>query len=116
LRAGDAVSNWGMAMNPVSVLKRNETRTKASDRTSRRQGEAQSPCELISLLSFLEADNKRLRQAALDLSRETAALRQVLKGLEGCMPTAQVTPKARRLPRRLRCGSRNQRPDLPFGC
>jgi len=83
-------------MNPLSVLKRKEARTKASGRTSRRQGEAKSknPCELISLLSFLEADNKRLRQAALDLSRETAALRQALKGLESRMPTIQVTPKA----------------------
>jgi hypothetical protein len=80
LCTGDAVSNWDVAMNPVSVLKRKEARTKASDRTSSRQGEAESPCELISLRSFLEADNKRLRQAVLELSRETAVLRQMLEG------------------------------------
>jgi hypothetical protein len=119
LCVGDADSNWGVAMNEVSVLKRKEARTMASDRTSRRQGEAQS-CELISLRSFLEAENKRLQQAALGLSCETAALRQLLEGLKSRTPTAQATPKARRLPRPRVAASapvltaEPERRDLPF--
>jgi hypothetical protein len=35
--------------------------------------------KMIDLASYLEADNERLRQAAVELSRQTAALRQELK-------------------------------------
>jgi hypothetical protein len=70
-------------MNRVSVLKKREAGTKLIDREARAQDDARSECEMISLRSFLEADNKRLWQAVLELSVETAALRRVLKTSEG---------------------------------
>jgi hypothetical protein len=54
---------------------------------------------MISLRSFLEADNKRLWQAVLELSVEIAALRRVLKSGEGRRRDAGAKPTVQRLPR-----------------
>jgi hypothetical protein len=67
----------GVAMNPVIVLKKRTVDAKTSDQKSHRQDGAE--CQPISLLSFLEAENIRLRQAFLELSRDTLALREALK-------------------------------------
>lgn len=48
---------------------------------------------VIDLVSYLEADNERLRQAAVDLSRQTAELRQKSKKVEAAPPPA--TPPAK---------------------
>ena len=50
-----------------------------SDRESNKQDEAQPGCRPISLLSFLKAENMRLRQAAAELSLDFKALREALK-------------------------------------
>jgi hypothetical protein len=86
-------------MKPVSVLKKRAAGPKSFDREARTQDDTQSKCEMISLLSFLEADNKRLWQAVLELSVETAALRRALKTAESRRRTADVKPTDRRLPR-----------------
>jgi hypothetical protein len=88
----------GVEMNPVSVLKKREAGPKV-DREARTQDDAQSECEMICLLSFLEADNKRLWQAVLELSIETATLRRVLKTEESRRRVADVKPTVRRPPR-----------------
>jgi hypothetical protein len=82
-------------MNPVSVLKGTNIEPMAG-RETRRQDVAQTDCELISLLSYLEADNKRLWQAVQDLVVETVALRQTLKAAENRRCAPDVKPKARR--------------------
>ena len=38
--------------------------------------------KVIDLVSYLEADNEKLRQAAVELSRQTAALRRESKKVE----------------------------------
>jgi hypothetical protein len=86
-------------MNPVFVPKKNEAGPKTHDREARAQNDAQSECEMISLRSFLEADNKRLMQAVVELSIETAALRRMLKTEESRGRLADVNPAVRRLPR-----------------
>jgi hypothetical protein len=83
----------GAAMSPVSVLKTKAVGPKAIDRETRRQDDA--ACELISLLSFLEADNKRLWQTVVELSLETLALRQALKKIERRRRVAAAGPKKR---------------------
>jgi hypothetical protein len=86
-------------MNPVSVPKKKEAGPKTHDREACVQNDTQSVCEMISLRSFLEADNKKLRQAVLALSIETAALRQMLKTKESRGRVADVNPAVLRLPR-----------------
>jgi hypothetical protein len=55
---------------------------------------------MISLRSFLESDNKKLWQAVLELSIETAALRRALKTKKSRGRAASVKPApARRSPR-----------------
>jgi hypothetical protein len=66
-----------------SVLKIITTDPKSSDRESHKQGDAEHP---ISFLSFLQAENVRLRQAIVDLSLHTRVLRSSLSRLEA--PTA----------------------------
>ena len=72
----------GVMMNPVSVLKTRTPDSKASDRKLHKQGDAEPECRPISLLSVLEAENIRLRQAVLELSLDTLALREALKRME----------------------------------
>jgi hypothetical protein len=70
----------GAEMNPVSVLRTVDS--KAPDRKSHGQGSVEGKCQPISLLSFLEAENIRLRQAVVELSLHTLALRKALKTKE----------------------------------
>jgi hypothetical protein len=87
-------------MNRVSLLKKREAGPKPIDQEARAQDDARPECATISLRSFLEADNKRLWQAVLELSVETAALRRVLKTREShSRRVAGTKPPDRRLPR-----------------
>jgi hypothetical protein len=86
-------------MNRVSLLRKREAGPKPVGRKARAQDDARPECETISLRSFLEADNKRLWQAVLQLSVETAALRQVLKTRKGLGRVADARPADRRMPR-----------------
>jgi hypothetical protein len=58
-------------MNPVSALK------------SKTAG-----AEVVSLVSYLETDNERLRRTAAELSLQTTALRQELDRMERSGPVA----------------------------
>jgi hypothetical protein len=106
-------------MNPVSVSKGMDVGPKAISHKKRRQRDAPSDCKLISLLEYLEADNKRLWQAARELAIETAALRQTVKTMESRRRTAEVKPEAS--PRRFRLAAAEthatgtKRLVLPFG-
>jgi hypothetical protein len=53
--------------------------------------------KVIDLASYLEADNERLRQAAAELSHQTAALRQKSKKVEADPSPGQevTTPPAK---------------------
>ncbi len=53
--------------------------------------------KVIDLASYLEADNERLRQAAVELSHQTAALRQKSKKVEADQSPGQevATPPAK---------------------
>ena len=53
-----------------------------SNREPRKQGDAQPERRPISLLSFLEAENVRLRQAVVELSLTARVLREALKRME----------------------------------
>jgi hypothetical protein len=54
----------------------------SSNRESPEQDDADLGCRLISLLSFLEAEHVRLRQAILELSVDARTLREALKRVE----------------------------------
>ena len=70
-------------MNPVSVLKPRMVGSRAVDRQSHKQDDAEPACRPISILSFLEAENIRLRQAVVELSLDTMALREALEKKKG---------------------------------
>jgi hypothetical protein len=53
------------------------------NRQLHRRDDAETGCQAVSLVSYLEAANEKLRQAVADLMRETAALRQEVDKLEG---------------------------------
>jgi hypothetical protein len=63
-------------MNPVTVLKTRTVESKASDRKLHKQDDTEPECRPIRLLSVLEAENGRLRQAVLELSRDIMTLRR----------------------------------------
>jgi hypothetical protein len=65
-------------MNPVSEFTTTAAGSKMINRQSRERDDAESGCQAISLVSYLEAANERLRQAVEELRRETTALRQEL--------------------------------------
>jgi hypothetical protein len=65
----------GVAMNSVSVLKPRTVGSRGVGRQSHDDGERRP----INMLSFLEAENIRLRQAVVELSRDTVALREALE-------------------------------------
>jgi hypothetical protein len=54
-------------MNPVTVSKTRTVDSKASDRKWHKQDDAEPECRPIRLLSVLEAENSRLRQAVLEI-------------------------------------------------
>lgn len=70
----------GLAMNAVSVLRTRTVNSKARDQDSQKQHDAQRECRPISLVSVLEAENIRLRQAVVELLIDTLALREALRG------------------------------------
>lgn len=96
-------------MNPVSVLTPRMTGSKAGDQESREQDDAEPECQPISLLSFLQAENIRLRQAVLALSLDTMALREELEGMEGGERVAAFMPRDRRRSRSCRVSVSAQR-------
>jgi hypothetical protein len=53
-------------------------------------------CRPINLLSFLEAENVRLREAAVDLLLDAVALRETLKRLESGERDATVSSQDQR--------------------
>jgi hypothetical protein len=49
-----------------------------SGRNLHKQNNAQTPCRPVTVLSYLEAENVRLRQTVAELSLDTSILREVL--------------------------------------
>jgi hypothetical protein len=70
-------------MNSVSVLKPRAVGSRAMDRQSPERGDGEPACGPISMRSFLETENIRLRQAVVELSGDTKALREALRKNEG---------------------------------
>ena len=68
-------------MNSVSVLKIKTVDPQAVDPKFHKQDYVKPKSGPISLLSVLEAENFRLRQAVVELSLDTLALREALKEL-----------------------------------
>jgi hypothetical protein len=69
-------------MNPVSVFKTRTAGSKMINRQLHRRDDAETGCQAIDLLSYLEATNERLRKTVAALMRETAALRQEVEKME----------------------------------
>jgi len=67
-------------MNSVSVLKIKTVDPQAVDPKSHKQDYVKPESGPISLLSVLEAENFRLRQAVVELSVDTLLLRVAVKG------------------------------------
>jgi hypothetical protein len=72
----------GMAMNPASAFKMRTVDPNSSYRETHKQEDAEPKCRPISLLSFLEAENIRLRQAIVELSRDAKTLKEALDKME----------------------------------
>jgi hypothetical protein len=70
---------WGLAMNAVSVLRTRTVNSRACDHESRKRDDAERECRPLSLLSFLEAENIRLRGAVVELLIDILALRGALQ-------------------------------------
>jgi hypothetical protein len=66
-------------MNSVSVLKIKTVDPQAVNPKSHKQDYVKLKSEPISLLSVLEGENFRLRQAVVELSLDTLVLREALK-------------------------------------
>jgi len=77
---------WGLAMNVVSVLRTRTGNSKACGQGSQKRNEGERECRPISLLSVLEAENIRLRQAVVELLIDTLALQEALHGREDSTP------------------------------
>jgi hypothetical protein len=73
---------WGLAMNVVSVLRTRTVDSKACGQESQKQDDGERECRQISLLSVLEAENIRLRQAVIELLIDTLALQEALQRRE----------------------------------
>jgi hypothetical protein len=74
---------WGLAMNAVSVLRTRTVNSRACDHESRKQDDAEREHRPIGLLSFLEAENVRLRGAVVELLIDILALRGALQEASG---------------------------------
>jgi hypothetical protein len=61
-------------MSAISVLK-----TRAVESKPQRQNHGTSNYQPISLLAFLQAENRKLRDAVAQLERDTAVLREALQ-------------------------------------
>jgi hypothetical protein len=66
----------------VAVLKVKVDDLNSSDRELNKRSDAEPGCQPISLLSFLQAENVRLRRAVLELSLHAEALREALKRMK----------------------------------
>jgi len=77
-------------MNSVAVLKIRTVNPKAVDPKSLNQDNVKPKSRTISLLSVLEAENFRLRQAVAELSRDTLVLREALKDVR---PESQISDR-----------------------
>jgi outer membrane murein-binding lipoprotein Lpp len=82
-------------MNPVSVFKTKAVGAKMISRRMHRQDDAEAGCQAISLVSYLEAANEKLRQTVSDLTRETAALRQELEQMDSRGHAAEAEARRR---------------------
>jgi hypothetical protein len=71
-----------MAMNPAWAFKMRTVDPNSSYRETHKQEDAEPKCRPISLLSFLEAENVRLRQAIVELSRDAKTLKEALDKME----------------------------------
>jgi hypothetical protein len=83
-------------MNVVSVLRTRTVNSRACDQEyqeSQKQDDAGRECRPISLLSVLEAENIRLRQAVVELLIDTLALREALHRREVSPPRRGVQAK-----------------------
>lgn len=76
-----------------------ELRTIGAKVKSNKQDDAELGCQPISLLSYLEMENVRLRQAVVELSLDTMALREELINAAGYDRVTNFRPRQRRLPR-----------------
>ncbi len=72
-----------IAPTAVRPLKARQVDPNSRDREARKQNDAEPESRPISLLSFLEAENMRLRQAIVELSLDAGALTEALKIMEG---------------------------------
>ncbi len=68
-----------IAPTTVRPLKTRATDPNSPDREARKWNDAEPRSQPINLLSFLEAENVRLRQAVVELSLDASALREALK-------------------------------------
>ena len=66
----------------VRPLKTRAADPNLRDRETHKGDDVESRSQPISLLSFLEAENLRLRQAIVELSLDASALREALKIME----------------------------------
>jgi hypothetical protein len=80
-------------MNAVSVLRTRTVNSRAYDQESQKQDGAGHECRPISLLSVLEAENIRLRQALVELLIGNLALREALNRREVSAPWRGVQVK-----------------------
>jgi hypothetical protein len=64
------------------MLKKKMVNRNTSDRELRKRNNAEPACRPISLLSWLQAENVRLRRAVVELSLHSKALREALKRME----------------------------------
>jgi hypothetical protein len=61
-------------MGPVCVLRIPNVKSRSPE-----QSQGRSDCRPISLLSFLQAENRRLRNMVAQLEQDTMALREALQ-------------------------------------
>jgi hypothetical protein len=66
----------------LAALKMRKVDPNSSDRESHRRNDAEPGSRPISLLSFLQAENVRLRRAVVESSLHVKALREVLTRME----------------------------------
>jgi len=69
-------------MTRASVFEMGTVDSNSSNRETRKQDGAEPGLRPISLLSFLEAENVRLRQAIVQLSLDAGVLREALNRME----------------------------------
>jgi hypothetical protein len=94
-------------MNAVSVLRTRTVNSRAYDRESQTQDDAGCECGPISLLSVLERENIRLRQAVVALLIDTLTLREALHGREVSAPWRGLQAKRSARNRRHRAGDKD---------